>query len=235
MFLKKLLSFLAALSVNIIFAQKTSVDEFTTSNNQYIFSDQTNVTIQAKNATDFFCTECFPTNASSEELALSTNEYAFSTDSSTTNLSKYEEIFASSNLNDISVEDSSGNDTYDNNTMSPEEYLESIKAFIYPKTWAWVLIAFHTIVFIVGLVGNTLVGVAVYRNHSMRTVTNYFIVNLSVADFLVILFCLPPTVIWDVTSTWFFGTALCKVVLYLQVSCFYNIASQLKYKFSVFQ
>ncbi|KAH0821636.1 hypothetical protein GEV33_001155 [Tenebrio molitor] len=51
----------------------------------------------------------------------------------------------------------------------------------------------------------------------MRTVTNYFIVNLAVADFLVILFCLPPSVVWDVTITWFFGVAMCKIVLYLQV------------------
>lgn len=56
------------------------------------------------------------------------------------------------------------------------------------------------------------------RNRTMRTVTNYFIVNLAVADFLVILICLPPTVLWDVTETWFMGTLACKVVLYFQVS-----------------
>ncbi|KAJ8924448.1 hypothetical protein NQ315_007245 [Exocentrus adspersus] len=95
-----------------------------------------------------------------------------------------------------------------------EEFLE----FIYPKSWTWALIFFHCVVFVVGLVGNCLVCVAVYRNHTMRTVTNYFIVNLAVADFLVILFCLPPSVVWDVTSTWWFGTAMCKIVLYLQVS-----------------
>lgn len=51
----------------------------------------------------------------------------------------------------------------------------------------------------------------------MRTVTNIFIVNLAVADFFVILFCLPPTVVWDVTETWFMGEVMCKVVLYFQV------------------
>lgn len=98
-----------------------------------------------------------------------------------------------------------------------EAYLEHIRNHIYPKNWTWVLICLHSIVFVIGLVGNTLVCVAVYRNHTMRTVTNYFIVNLAVADFLVIFFCLPPSVVWDVTSTWFFGTAMCKIVLYLQV------------------
>lgn len=67
-------------------------------------------------------------------------------------------------------------------------------------------------------IGNALVCLAVWSNHSMRTVTNIFIVNLAVADFFVILFCLPPTVIWDVTETWFLGETMCKVVIYFQVS-----------------
>ncbi|KAG5684063.1 hypothetical protein PVAND_013312 [Polypedilum vanderplanki] len=65
-------------------------------------------------------------------------------------------------------------------------------------------------------IGNALVCLAVWSNHSMRTVTNIFIVNLAVADFFVILFCLPPTVIWDVTETWFLGETMCKVVIYFQ-------------------
>lgn len=99
-----------------------------------------------------------------------------------------------------------------------EEQQEMYEEYIVPKAWTWVLIFFHFIVFLLGLLGNVLVCVAVYRNHSMRTVTNYFIVNLAVADALVILFCLPFSVVWDVTSTWWFGTAMCKFVLNIQVS-----------------
>ncbi|KAM3956192.1 neuropeptide receptor A16 [Aphomia sociella] len=100
--------------------------------------------------------------------------------------------------------------------MTKEDYIEMLNDYIYPQTYEWVLIATHTAVFMMGLVGNLLVCVAVYRNHTMRTVTNYFIVNLAVADFMVILFCLPPTVLWDVTETWFLGKALCKILLYFQ-------------------
>ncbi|CAG5049741.1 unnamed protein product [Parnassius apollo] len=100
--------------------------------------------------------------------------------------------------------------------LTREEYVTMLNAYIYPQTYEWVLIGTHTAVFIIGLVGNALVCIAVYRNHTMRTVTNYFIVNLAVADFMVILFCLPPTVLWDVTETWFLGHALCKVLLYFQ-------------------
>ena len=42
--------------------------------------------------------------------------------------------------------------------------------------------------------------------------------NLAAADLLVLVFCLPATVIQDVTKTWFFGLILCKFVNYIQVS-----------------
>jgi hypothetical protein len=44
-----------------------------------------------------------------------------------------------------------------------------------------------------------------------------FIMNLAAADLLVLVFCLPATVIQDVTKTWFFGLILCKFVNYVQV------------------
>ncbi|CAH0596869.1 unnamed protein product [Chrysodeixis includens] len=100
--------------------------------------------------------------------------------------------------------------------LSREEYVSMLNNYIYPQTYEWVLIATHSLVFVTGLVGNAFVCLAVYRNHSMRTVTNYFIVNLAVADFMVILFCLPATVLWDVTETWFLGDVLCKILLYFQ-------------------
>lgn len=59
---------------------------------------------------------------------------------------------------------------------------------------------------------------AVWRNHHMRTVTNYFIVNLSLADVLVTAICLPASLLVDITESWLFGHTLCKVIPYLQVS-----------------
>lgn len=112
--------------------------------------------------------------------------------------------------------------TYPNGTthtnLTEEQFKAHIIKFIRPHAGTFILMIIHAIVFIIGLIGNVLVCVAVYKNHTMRTVTNYFIVNLALADFLVILFCLPPTVIWDITLTWFFGLTMCKIVLYLQVS-----------------
>jgi hypothetical protein len=101
--------------------------------------------------------------------------------------------------------------------VSDEDYIAMIEEHIFPMPYEWVLIALHTIVFVIGLMGNVLVCMAVYQNSSMRTVTNIYIVNLACADFMVILFCLPPTVLWDVTETWFLGSALCKIILFVQV------------------
>lgn len=124
-----------------------------------------------------------------------------------------------------SFTDSDGDFEYSNVTnctndycIPDEDYIELMMQHIFPKFSDWVLIGMHSVVFAIGLIGNALVCMAVYRNHSMRTVTNYFIVNLAVADLLVLLICLPPTVLWDVTETWFLGLRLCKTVPYLQVS-----------------
>lgn len=107
---------------------------------------------------------------------------------------------------------------YNEYCVSDEEYLDMIQDYIVPKPYEWFFISLFFVTFIVGLVGNFLVIFSVWRNEHMHTVTNYFIVNLSVADFLVILICLPPTVLGDVTETWFMGSIMCKIVQYFQVS-----------------
>lgn len=56
----------------------------------------------------------------------------------------------------------------------------------------------YLLVFAVGLVGNCFVIAVVFRSPRMRTVTNFFIVNLAVADILVIVFCLPATLMANI-------------------------------------
>uniref|UniRef100_A0A3P9MMF7 Orexin receptor type 2 n=1 Tax=Oryzias latipes TaxID=8090 RepID=A0A3P9MMF7_ORYLA len=109
-------------------------------------------------------------------------------------------------------------DSHVHSTMdADEELLKYIWGeYLHPKQYEWVLIAAYIIVFIVSLVGNSLVCFSVWKNRHMRTVTNYFIVNLSFADVLVTIICLPASLVVDITETWFFGNTLCKVVPYLQ-------------------
>ncbi|XP_043267126.1 orexin receptor type 2-like [Venturia canescens] len=127
--------------------------------------------------------------------------------------STHEVVLYDDSLNDMYEAENNCTNDY---CVSDEDYLNLIVAHISPHFLDFVLIAMHSVVFTVGLVGNSLVCIAVYRNHTMRTVTNYFIVNLAVADLLVILFCLPSTVLWDITDTWFLGLKLCKAILYFQ-------------------
>lgn len=56
----------------------------------------------------------------------------------------------------------------------------------------------YFIVFALGLIGNFFVVAVVFRSPRMRTVTNYFIVNLAVADILVVVFCLPATLMSNI-------------------------------------
>lgn len=90
------------------------------------------------------------------------------------------------------------------------------------------IIALHLLVFLFGATGNVFVCLSVKRNHQLRSVTNYFIVNLAFADLLVILICLPATVVWDLSLTWFFDTVPCKLIIFLQVSRAKPKAAQFK-------
>nr|XP_057914027.1 orexin receptor type 2 [Doryrhamphus excisus] len=102
-------------------------------------------------------------------------------------------------------------------TVDDDELLRYIwTEYLHPKQYEWVLIVAYVVVFVVSLIGNSLVCFAVWKNRHMRTVTNYFIVNLSIADVLVTIICLPASLVVDITETWFFGQTLCKVVPYLQ-------------------
>ncbi|KAK7088984.1 orexin receptor type 2-like [Littorina saxatilis] len=113
----------------------------------------------------------------------------------------------------------SGNETtecWNEYCWDESEYTSALEEHIFPKSYEWFFIVLYALTFVVGLVGNFLVCFAVWRNHNMRTVTNVFIVNLALGDFLVILLCLPPTLVQNVSLTWFLGAAMCKTLLFLQ-------------------
>ncbi|CAH1381164.1 unnamed protein product [Tenebrio molitor] len=74
----------------------------------------------------------------------------------------------------------------------------------------------YLLVFAVGIVGNFFVIAVVFRSPRMRTVTNFFIVNLAVADILVIVFCLPATLMSNIFVPWVLGWWMCKAVAYIQ-------------------
>ncbi|WAR28368.1 OX1R-like protein, partial [Mya arenaria] len=97
--------------------------------------------------------------------------------------------------------------------------LDIIADCFFPEPEEWGLIAGYALTFIVGVLGNVLVCFAVWRNREMRTITNIFMVNLSVADLMVLLILLPTALVADVTETWLIGTAMCKLSISLGTMC----------------
>ncbi|WAR28381.1 OX1R-like protein [Mya arenaria] len=69
----------------------------------------------------------------------------------------------------------------------------------------------YVITFEIGVFGNILVCIAVCRNKDRQTITNMFIVNTAVADWSVVLVMLPSSLVVDITDTWLFGGAFCKI------------------------
>ncbi|XP_077979599.1 allatostatin-A receptor-like [Glandiceps talaboti] len=70
---------------------------------------------------------------------------------------------------------------------------------------------------LVGFVGNTLVIYVVLKVRKMKTTTNLFILNLSIADFLFLLLVVPFTAVGYTVPSWPFGRFICKLTNYLTI------------------
>ncbi|XP_036341192.1 octopamine receptor Oamb-like [Rhagoletis pomonella] len=81
------------------------------------------------------------------------------------------------------------------------------------------VISLAILLFIILLVisGNSLVIAAVFCSNKLRSVTNYLIVNLAVADLLVGLAVLPFSATWEVFKVWIFGDVWCRIWLAVDV------------------
>ena len=72
----------------------------------------------------------------------------------------------------------------------------------------------NSIIFIMGISGNFLVVLVIARVRTMRTPTNFFLLNLSIADILVLSICQPAALMeFYSKDRWLIGEAMCK---YLQ-------------------
>ncbi|XP_058479508.1 neuropeptide Y receptor Y2, like [Solea solea] len=79
-----------------------------------------------------------------------------------------------------------------------------------------VLILAYSTIIVLGVLGNSLVIYVIYRFKTLRTVTNFFIANLAVADLLVNTLCLPFTLVYTLQGEWKFGSTLCFLLPYAQ-------------------
>lgn len=79
-----------------------------------------------------------------------------------------------------------------------------------------ILILAYSTIIVFGVTGNSLVIYVVYKFRNLHTVTNYFIVNLAVADLLVNTLCLPFTLMYTLYGEWKFGQVMCYLLPYSQ-------------------
>ncbi|XP_068631452.1 RYamide receptor-like [Battus philenor] len=89
--------------------------------------------------------------------------------------------------------------------------------FLTSTSFRTVVYIMYSAVFVIALTGNGLVCFVVHTSPRMKTVTNYFIVNLAVGDILMTLFCVPFSFVPVlVLRYWPFGDVMCHVVNYSQ-------------------
>ncbi|XP_048190372.1 C-C chemokine receptor type 1-like isoform X2 [Perognathus longimembris pacificus] len=69
----------------------------------------------------------------------------------------------------------------------------------------------YSLVFIVGLVGNTLVVLVLMQYRRLRSMTSIYLLNLAISD-LLFLFTLPFWIHYKLKDDWVFGDAMCKLL-----------------------
>lgn len=107
------------------------------------------------------------------------------------------------------VTESLSNFTFSSNeTISCDIVLGTIEVIFY---------TIYSLIFVVSIVGNGTVCYIVISSSRMRNVTNYFIMNLAIADILMTIFCVPVTAVQYLQNYWPFGAFTCPLVNHLQV------------------
>lgn len=126
---------------------------------------------------------------------------------------------------------------FDNSKVDTAEISQSSKA---------ILMVLYSIIIFVSLVGNMMVLITVCGNRNMRSVTNVFILSLSVSDLLLALIATPINMGNVMSTYWKYGAFACKIVPCITTFCvacssltlcciaferFYAIVYPLKVKF----
>lgn len=78
----------------------------------------------------------------------------------------------------------------------------------YPITYYFV--PMYAILFLIGTFGNGLVIISILRSSRLRTVTNTYLLNIAIADFLLLL-SIPFLIVTILANGWIFGNILCKM------------------------
>ncbi|KAK5646285.1 hypothetical protein RI129_004749 [Pyrocoelia pectoralis] len=129
----------------------------------------------------------------------------------------YTEIF---NVTGLSISEN-------NDTTNLSNYLDiEDEEYIFDRTYIRIIfITIYSIVFCLCFFGNLMVILVVTISRRLRSITNFFLANLAVADFCVGLFCVFQNLSIYLATDWILGDFLCKM---------YQFITSLSYTASIF-
>lgn len=132
-----------------------------------------------------------------------------------------ESIDLHSNLSTVyaTYDEKENNANFNNSIWADEAVCSSVStgSFLSTPTFQYFIFFMYGTIFIVALIGNGLVCYVVQSSPQMKTVTNYFIMNLAIGDILMTIFCVPFSFVsMLVLRYWPFGIFMCKIVNYSQ-------------------
>lgn len=99
-----------------------------------------------------------------------------------------------------------------NHSQPTEEFI-----FILPWWQQFFFITVYAVMFLVATGGNVIVVWIVLAHKRMRTVTNYFLVNLAVADTLISLLNTLFTFTFIMYQDWWYGEPFCKFTNFISI------------------
>ena len=114
-----------------------------------------------------------------------------------------------------SVETVSRQNLEENSTSTLSTDITRTSEFV--KYWKVALLILHAIIFVISTIGNGLVCFVVIRKKSMKSVVNYLILNLAIADLIFTCICIPFDIpVQQMDYVWPYGALMCKVIYPLQ-------------------
>ncbi|KAG7212726.1 hypothetical protein KM043_012993 [Ampulex compressa] len=112
-----------------------------------------------------------------------------------------------------------GHDVNNETLFDNESLLYNVSVneeYIFDRTDVKVIfITLYTIVFVCCFFGNLMVILVVTFSRRLRSITNFFLANLAVADFCVGIFCVYQTLTNYLMHSWQLGDFLCKVYMFV--------------------
>ena len=85
-----------------------------------------------------------------------------------------------------------------------------------------VVVALMILLFLINLIGNSIVVLIIAKKRRMQTFTNWLLFNLAIADLSVALICIPLEIPIEIKGYWIYGGVFCKIFYPIQTASIYG-------------